>query len=84
MTAEFTIERETPEYIYILDTGHTHTQTVTNDAEAVIETLARNHSLGERRVFYKDSDGQVDELLHAGPQFTGFKAGHTGFELGGY
>ena len=79
--AEFTIEKETPEYIYIIDTGHNHTKTITNDPGHVIETLAIYHALGERRVFYKDSEGQIDEILHSGSRFTGYKAGHSGVEL---
>jgi len=81
MQAEFTIEKETPEYVFIIDTGHTNTKTVTNDAEAVVATLAREHALGDRRVFYRDSENQIDELLHTGGEFTGFKAGHAGIEL---
>jgi len=79
--AEFIIENETPEYIFIIDTGHTYTKTVTNDAESVIETLHSEHGLGERRVFYQDSENQIDELLHTGATFTGFKSGHAGVTL---
>ena len=64
---------ETPEFIFIIDTGHhTHVRTVTNDAEYVIETLARYHALGNRRLFYMDSEGQIEELLHYCGQFEGF------------
>jgi len=81
MRAEFTIENETPEYIFIIDTGHTHTMTVTNDAESVIETLHSEYDLGDRRVFYRDSENRIDELLHAGARFTGYRAGHEGADL---
>jgi len=80
--AEFTIEKETPEYIFIKDIGHTHTKTVTNDADNVIKYLKVIYKLGDRRVFYKDSEGQIDELLHTAGKFTGYKAGHAGIELG--
>jgi hypothetical protein len=57
--AECSIEAETPDYIFIMDTGHT--RTITNDAAFVVETLAK-----ERRLFYQDSEEQIDELLHDG------------------
>ena len=50
--------------------------TVTNDAEGVV---ARLHSEGRlpagRRLFYIDSDGQKDELLHEKGVFKGFAPG---------
>ena len=79
--AQFTIEKETPEYVYIIDTGHNHTMTVTNDAEGVVEMLFNEHGLGDRRLFYKDSEGQVDELKHSGARFTGYSPGHKGIDL---
>jgi hypothetical protein len=78
--AIFTIEKETPDYIFIIDTGHEHTSTVTNDAERVIATLHSDHALGNRRVFYKDSEGQIDELQHSGAMFAVFKPGHSGIK----
>jgi hypothetical protein len=48
--AAFTIEKETPDYIFILDIGPwDQHRTVTNDAENVVETLAKDHALGSRR-----------------------------------
>ena len=79
--AEFTIEKETPDYVFIIDTGHTHTRTVTNDAEFVVKTLATDHALGDRRLFYRDSENQIDELLHSGAKFLDFRPGHAGIEL---
>jgi len=72
MNAEFTIIYGTSKYVFIVDTGHTHTRSVTNDAENVIKTLYRDHGLGERRVFYVDSEGQIDEMLHKSGCFQGF------------
>jgi len=80
--AEFTIEKETPEYVFIIDTGPWDEHpTVTNDAENVVETLARDHTLGSRRLFYMDSEQQIDELKHNGGQYTGFSFGHSGITL---
>lgn len=84
--ADFRIEAETEEYIFIIDIGHTHTCTVTNDAENVVETLARDHALGDRRLFYMDSEGRIDEIKHTAGKFSGFAPGHAGITLpdGGY
>ncbi len=40
--------------------------TVTNDAEHVVAEMARVYGLGTRRLFYFDSEGQLDELVHDG------------------
>ena len=80
--ANFTIEKETPEYIFILDIGPWDQHpTVTNNAEGVVETLAKENALGDRRLFYQDSEGQIDELLHAAGKFNGFAPGHSGIDL---
>ncbi|MCL2064093.1 MAG: hypothetical protein FWG98_06935 [Candidatus Cloacimonetes bacterium] len=86
--AVFKVEKVTKDYVYIIDVGdHSKNLTVTNDAEDVIEILTANFDETlHQRVFYKDSDGNIDELLHDGDgKFTGFKAGHEPFtrnELG--
>lgn len=56
--------------IFIEDIGHTHTLSVTNDAEAVVYELVNKY--GDKRIIYKDSNGDWDELLHDGDQFTGY------------
>ncbi len=49
---------------------------VTNDAEAVIETLVNNGHLPEgRRLFCYDTEGQLDELLVKAGKFAGFAPG---------
>lgn len=50
---------------------------VTNDAEFVVKELHGNGNLpAGRQLFYIDSEGAKDELLHDGAgKFTGFKAG---------
>jgi hypothetical protein len=56
--------------IFIEDVGHNHTISVTNDAEAVVYEIVNKY--GDKRIVYKDSMGNWDELLHDGDQFTGF------------
>lgn len=49
---------------------------ITNDAEAVVRFLIARGKLTPRmRLFYYDTDGQLDELLHDGTKFTGFAPG---------
>ena len=81
MRAQFTVLKQTDEYIYIKDVGE-NCRSVTNDAEYVIQQLFSGYGISEKtRVFYDDSCGETDELLHSGGKFTGFKAGHEGVEL---
>jgi hypothetical protein len=61
--------------------GHRDHITITNDAEFVLAQLAENYDINRRRVFYMDSLGQIDEIEHHGPHFTGFRPGHKGIEL---
>lgn len=68
--AQYDIVKETTDTVFIEDVGHTHTMSVTNDAEAVVYNLF--NQFGNKRIIYKDSDGRWDELLHNEGQFTGF------------
>ena len=50
--------------------------TVTNAAEEVVAELFAAGSLPEgRRLFYFDSEGERDELVHQGSVFVGFRPG---------
>lgn len=57
---------------------------VTNDAEAVVASLAANW-LGGRRLLYVDTDGRVDELTYSivdgRATFTGFRPGYPTLEI---
>lgn len=44
--------------------------TVTNDAEGVCEELAMHYD--GRKIYYRDTDGNWDELQHLRGKFTGF------------
>ncbi|WP_176477969.1 hypothetical protein [Mesorhizobium sp. WSM3862] len=43
---------------------------MTNDTERVVERCLAAY--GERRIIYRDSEGEWGELLHTGIQFRGF------------
>ena len=72
--ANFQIITENKDWILIKDIGPwDEYQTITNAAESVIEKLAQR--LGGRLLYYIDSDGNTDQLLHKDGEFTGFNAG---------
>jgi hypothetical protein len=76
------VKHERRKYIFVRDIGHHNGRSVTNDAEAVVGQLYLDFGIDNAtRIFYEDSEGEVDELLHAGRVFRGFKAGHEGVEL---
>ena len=62
--AHFFIEQQNDNAVTIVDIGHT-VVSVTNDVEAVVLELHKN-GLGKRKLFYYDSEGQLDEILHDG------------------
>jgi len=82
MRAHFeVVKHKQGEYIYIHDVGR-NCSSVTNDAEFVVERLVLDYDITDKiRIFYKDTDGQINELLHYGKKFTGFRVGHEGFDI---
>jgi hypothetical protein len=76
--AQYSIVAETNDSITIKDIGHKYNcPTVTNDAQWVVRDMYLRRSLGipirPARLFYYDSEGRLDELLHDGyGNFTGF------------
>ena len=82
--ASFRIEDETSRYIFIRDIGHNRgCKTVTNDVQWVLEELYSlpGMDIYNKRIFYMDSMGEIDEILHAGKVFIGFHHGHDGIKL---
>jgi len=55
--------------VYIADLNLS-AMSVTNDAEAVVAEIVPRFK--GKRIVYKDSDGNWDELVHNGREFTGF------------
>lgn len=57
-------------------------KTITNDAEQTVKTMHELRRLKQRRLFYVDTDGRIDELLHDGNgKFLGFGHGHDGVKF---
>lgn len=70
--AHYNILDITNDAVFIEDIGHRVTRSITNDAEAVVYQLVNKHSIGNKRIVYKDSMNKWSELLHDGDQFTGY------------
>ena len=68
MNASYSIVRVAPGCVFIID--HDRGKSVTNDAEAVVSAVYARFP--GRRIFYKDTMGQWDELVHRNGRFTGF------------
>lgn len=73
--AHYIMEKEDEKTVVITDVGTTH-MSVTNDAEAVVCDLHEKGILRGRRLFYYDSEGRLDELVHDGHgRFLSFAPG---------
>ena len=69
MKSSFSITEIKDDRVVILD-NNLGGRSVTNDAENVVEYL---HSVyGNRRIFYIDTEGVLDELRHNNGNFVGF------------
>jgi len=80
LKSKFLIEYVSSEYMYIVDTGVSD-RSVTNDVEAVLSYLSEHHGLGNRRLIYRDSQGEVDEIIRDNGVFKSFAPGHVGIIL---
>jgi hypothetical protein len=74
----FHIKKETQDYIFIQDdySDDNPCPTVTNAVENVVECLSDKYNLGTRRLYYQDTEGQIDELVHENGTFKCFSSGH--------
>ena len=70
MNAIYKIAKVTPTKVFIIDQDKPGCLSVTNDAEAVVEAVCRHYP--GRRIIYRDTTGQWDELVHAKGSFVDF------------
>ena len=66
--AEYSIAKVSPEIVWIVDLDAE--KSVTNDAERVCEDL--HYRYPGRRIIYRDTSGDWDELVHDAGVFRGF------------
>jgi len=72
--ANYRVEGGDHDFVFIVDQDEGCS--VTHDASAVVASLNEDGYLkNDRRVFYVDTDGHIDELLHRQKRFVGFKSG---------
>lgn len=69
--ARFFVSDANPERVLIVDVGPwSEHPTITNDAEGVVADMVPH--LNGRRLYYQDSEGDVDELVIKDGKFEGF------------
>jgi hypothetical protein len=72
--ASYKIVKSTAAFVLVRDVGpHDVFATVTNAAEDVVQELWVGGLLGDLRLFYFDTDGNLDEIVHDGPMFIAFR-----------
>lgn len=62
----------TDEFIYLEDGGQGIS--ITNDIDDVVRHLHYHWRLGDRRIFYKDEYGQIEEIILKDSRFSHFQA----------
>lgn len=74
---EYSVRMRTSDFLLIEDRAtEFECMSVTNGAEEVVRNLTENGFLAGRRLYYIDTTGRVDELLHENGEFKGFVAGY--------
>ena len=75
MKANFKVEDRNADRLVIRDIGPWDKHmTITNDAENVVKHLLQTGVLQPvQRLLYYDSEGYLDEIVHDGEKFVGFK-----------
>jgi hypothetical protein len=72
----YLIMKSTNDYTFIADESIFGSKTVTNAADEIVRELYEKGVIWDgKRLFYKDSAGDIDELLHENGAFTGFSFG---------
>ncbi len=74
LRSKFTVNFVTDMAVYITDDCNQYQcMSVTNDAEQVVEFLYKQ--FGDKQIFYKDTEGMWDELIHEKGVFKTFSPG---------
>lgn len=71
--ASYTVHCITDLFVLISDDDREGCRSVTNDADRVVASIHHDVAdLSNRRVYYRDSMGNIDELTHEKGVFKGF------------
>jgi len=82
MKFSYAIVRDMQNYILIRDLcEQMQCMSITNAAEAVVKDVFERHNLAHRRLFYIDTEGDTDELVHENGVFKDFAFGGPPDEL---
>ena len=82
MKAKFKVLEITTDHILIDDECEKYgCMSVTNDAENVVDFLLKKYLLKDKKIYYIDTDGRVDELEHNNQKFIGFKPGYENMNV---
>lgn len=72
--SDFCVDRVTDDIVFIIDMCAMYNRmSVTNDAENVVRALYKTY--GNKRIMYRDTDDQWDELVHSNGVFVTFARG---------
>ena len=74
----FVIADETSEYMYIAES--TIEPRITKGAGLVVQFLYEHEKLGNRRLIYRDCEGQINEIIHDNGEFIRITEGHSGID----
>jgi len=66
----YDIVEDSDEYILIRDLGDDNCLSITKGAEIIVDELSMR--LDGRKLYYIDSEGYIDQLLHENGMFMGF------------
>jgi hypothetical protein len=73
LKANYLVKKISSEIIVLRDDGPwDRYMTITNAAESVVEEINQHYGIGNRRLFYYDSEGELTELLVKDGRFVGF------------
>lgn len=74
LKSKFSIPVKHEDFVILID--HDEGASVTNDAENVIRWLDANldGGLGQRKVYYRDTSGEYDELVHENVNFKRYNS----------
>ncbi len=71
--ANYVVRERTKERIVLEDTGpRDRYMTITNAAETTVAEVERDFGIGNRKLFYYDSDGELTELVVKDGKFVRF------------